>query len=183
VFPGGRIDPSDYLPGSEDVVEAARRAATREAAEEAGVAIAGEDLVLISRWITPEPLPKRFDTWFFAARSRGEAVQVDGGEIHAHDWMSPGRALESQRGGHIELPPPTFVTLLEISRLGCVADVLETFRTRPPEEFLPRLRTSGDSAFTLYTGDVAYDGGAVDAPGPRHRLRMVGTDWAYEREI
>jgi 8-oxo-dGTP pyrophosphatase MutT (NUDIX family) len=184
VFPGGRIDAADYAPGSSDVVEAARRAAIREAAEEAGVQVAREDLVLISRWITPEPLPKRFDTWFFAAAARGgEPIRIDGGEIHAHEWMSAGRALEAHRAGEIELPPPTFVTLLEISRLGCVTDVLGTFRSRPPEEFLPRLRTSGDSAFTLYKGDAAYEGGDVDAPGPRHRLRMAGNDWRYERDL
>lgn len=183
VFPGGRIDPEDYVrAASEDVVAAAREAAVREAQEEAGVAIGRADLVLVSRWITPEPLPKRFDTWFFAAPSRGQAVQIDGGEIHAHEWMSPTHALDLQRRGEIELPPPTFVTLLEISRLGCVDATLQTFQSRPPEQFLPRLRTSGDAAFTLYEGDAAYGGGDVDAPGPRHRLRMVGTSWEYERQ-
>lgn len=183
VFPGGRIDPADYVrAGSqEDVIAAARQAAVREAAEEAGLAIDMDELVPISRWITPEPLPKRFDTWFFAAASRGQAVKIDGGEIHAHEWMAPERALAMQRSGQIELPPPTFVTLLEISRLGGVDAALQAFRSRPPEEFLPRLCTSGDAIFTLYEGDAAYGGGDVDAPGPRHRLRMVGCEWEYVR--
>src|SRR5512140_540806 len=69
VFPGGRIDPADYagLADPSDVIAAARRAAIREAAEEASVTVAEDGLLLLSRWITPEGLPKRFDTWFFAA--------------------------------------------------------------------------------------------------------------------
>lgn len=182
VFPGGRIDPEDYGDSS-DVIEAAQQAAVREAAEEAGVAIARQELVLISRWITPEPLPKRFDTWFFIATARSsQAVQIDGGEIHEHRWITPADSLSSFSRGEIDLPPPTFVTLLQLSRLGPLATVLDAYRGRPHEEFLPRLRTTPEAAYTIYAGDVAYEGGDVDAPGPRHRLRMVGTDWRYERE-
>src|SRR5262249_4022743 len=86
VFPGGRIDPEDY-DASRDVIAAARRAAVREAREEAGVSIAENSLALLSRWVTPEGLPKRFDTWFFVAPAESLSVTVDGGEIHAHQWL------------------------------------------------------------------------------------------------
>lgn len=184
VFPGGRIDPEDYQgAASGDIVEAARRAAVREAAEEAGLSIDRGELVLISRWITPESLPKRFDTWFFAAAARDHLVRIDGGEIHAHQWIAPARALESHARGEIDLPPPTFVTLLQLAEMGCPTEVLRNYRQRRAEDFFPRLRRSGDTAYTLYEGDVAYEGGDVDAPGPRHRLCMVGTKWRYEREF
>jgi 8-oxo-dGTP pyrophosphatase MutT (NUDIX family) len=109
VFPGGRLDPVDYAAGAGDTVAAARYAAVREAREEAGLVLHAEALVLLSRWITPTPLPKRFDTWFFAGRGSAAPVEVDGGEIHDHRWMTPGAALAAQRAGEIELPPPTFV--------------------------------------------------------------------------
>src|SRR5262245_22559858 len=84
VFPGGRLDPEDYSGRRpDDVIDAARNAAVREAKEEAGVAVSSERLVLFSRWVTPEPVPKRFDTWFFAAPCESGDVCVDGGEIHA----------------------------------------------------------------------------------------------------
>lgn len=184
VFPGGRIDPEDFAAaGSDDIVEAARRAAVREAAEEAGVPVDLADLVLVSRWVTPDNLPKRFDTWFFAAAAGDHAVRVDGGEIHEHRWMVPAEALELQARGEIDLPPPTFVTLLELSRLGGRGDALRCYRGRPAEEFIPRFRAAGGTAYTLYAGDVAYEGGDVDAPGPHHRLSMVGTQWRYERDF
>ena len=47
VFPGGRVDPGDHLPGGDaDEKDAARRAAAREAHEEAGVRVDPADLHL-----------------------------------------------------------------------------------------------------------------------------------------
>jgi 8-oxo-dGTP pyrophosphatase MutT (NUDIX family) len=183
VFPGGRLDPEDYEKAGtpNDVVAAARHAAVREAWEEAGVVIAGAQLVTVSRWVTPEGLPKRFDTWFFAARAGNEAVRVDGGEIHEHRWMHPTDALAAQRAGEIELPPPTFVTLTQLAAFRTVDDALATLRRGPVESFLPRLHILPDGACTLYDGDVAYDSGDVEEPGPRHRLWIVESGWRYER--
>ena len=33
----------------------------------------------------------------------------------------------------------------------------------------------------LYHQDVAHGGGALDRPGPKHRLWMVESGWRYER--
>src|SRR5262249_60726946 len=51
VFPGGRVDQGDYLAAGigADAVRAARYAAVREAAGEAGGVIAGDRLVMLSR--------------------------------------------------------------------------------------------------------------------------------------
>ncbi len=54
VFPGGRIEAVDRVLASDDLDEAARRAAVREAREEAGIELSREGLVPISRWITPK---------------------------------------------------------------------------------------------------------------------------------
>jgi len=180
VFPGGRIDPEDY-DASADVVTAARRAAVREAREEAGVVISDDSLVRVSRWVTPEGLPKRFDTWFFAARAGDEAVQVDGGEIHAHRWLTPVEALAEQRAQRIELPPPTFVTLTMLAGQRSVAETLAAIRAQAFEAYLPRLHAIPEGACTLYAGDVAYDSGDLTQPGPRHRLWIRDAGWRYER--
>ena len=182
VFPGGRIDQEDYAAaGTDDVVAAARHAAVREAREEAGLSIAAGDLVLLSRWITPEPLPKRFDTWFFAAQAVGHDVQVDGGEIHDHRWFRIADALAAQKAGEIELPPPTFVTILSLAEHRTSAAALATFARGPVLTFAPRLATVTGAPCTLYEGDVAYETGDATAPGPRHRLVMLDGGWRYER--
>ena len=54
VFPGGRLDAGGSTRrGGGDTVAAAQRAAVREAREEAGLTLAPDALVLVSRWITP----------------------------------------------------------------------------------------------------------------------------------
>src|SRR5258705_608390 len=65
VFPGGRIDPDDYADAPEDLLAAARRAAGREAKEEAGGDVDSAALVHPSNWTTPETSGKRFPTWRF----------------------------------------------------------------------------------------------------------------------
>lgn len=182
VFPGGRLDPEDYAAsGGTDVVAAARHAAVREAREEAGVVLAPEQLVLVSRWITPEPLPRRFDTWFFAAPAGDAAVRVDGGEIHAHRWMRPCDALAAHRRRDIALPPPTFVTIECVRPFQQVREALAALARGPVETFMPRLCIVPDGACVLYSGDVGYDDWDPERPGPRHRLWMYESDWRYER--
>jgi len=183
VFPGGRIDAEDYsVSAPADVVAAARRAAVREAREEAGVVIERESLVLLSRWITPEMLPKRFDTWFFAAAVAAETVvEVDGGEIHEHRWLRVDQALAAQKAGEIELPPPTFVTLVGLSSHGTVGEAWASLSARPAETFVPRLHAVAGGACSLYAGDAGYEAGDPDRPGTRHRLWMIDSGWRYER--
>jgi 8-oxo-dGTP pyrophosphatase MutT (NUDIX family) len=181
VFPGGRIDPADYALGGDDVVAAARNAAVREAREEAGLALSPEALVLVSRWITPTPLPKRFDTWFFAGLGDEAPIEVDGAEIHDHRWIAPAAALAAQRAGEIELPPPTFVTIIRLAEHRCAADALAAFARGPVQTFKPRLCPIEGGAVTLYAGDAGYDDGEVEREGPRHRLWILESGWRYER--
>ncbi len=180
VFPGGRVDAADYA-GGDDVVAAARRAAVREAREEAGLELRVDDLLAISRWVTPVQLPKRFDTWFFAAEGTDAPVAVDGGEIHDHSWMSPVEALAAQRAGKIELPPPTFVTITAIAPHANARAALAALGREPIEVFEPRLFPIEGGAVTLYAGDAGYADAELERPGPRHRLWIRDEGWRYER--
>lgn len=181
VFPGGRIDPDDYeVPGTGDVDAAARRAAVREVEEEAGIRLAPDSLVPFSRWTTPEGLPKRFHTWFFAAPAGRGAVRVDGGEIREYRWMRPEQALAAQRVGEIELPPPTFVTTLTLAPHASADRALSALAAGPLREFVPRVRRIGDGACCLYQEDAGYERVDVDATGSRHRLWILKSGWRYE---
>jgi 8-oxo-dGTP pyrophosphatase MutT (NUDIX family) len=187
VFPGGRIDAEDIArakpdgAGSHDPIDAARHAAVREALEEAGIAVEARSLVPFAEWVTPEILPKRFRTWFFAARAGG-TVQVDGGEVVEYSWVTADTALSGHRSGQLDLPHPTWMTLTSLREHRTVDAALSALAAAEFGVFRPRLFPTNGGTLSLYEGDVAYDGGDVDAPGPRHRLYAVnGNDWRYER--
>ena len=181
VFPGGRIDPADLTHG--DLVATARRAAVREAHEEASLTLDPDRLVTVSHWTTPEGRPRRFATWFFAAVLDIHVdVVVDGGEISAHRWLRPDDALKARAEGQLELPAPTFVTLSLLTHFACSSEALAYFARTTPPVYLPKPRDTADGLVSLYQGDVAYEGGPLDEPGPRHRLHMLNTRWHYEQD-
>jgi len=180
VFPGGKVDAADLRPG-EDAVAAARRAAVREAQEEAGLALALESLVPISRWITPEISPKRFDTWFFLA-SLNDACEicVDGAEIQAHRWVAPAEALGLHRERSLRLAPPTFVTLSTLASHRSAEQALRALEGHEVPTFRPRIVRIAQGAVMLYPGDAGYEPVDPDRPGPRHRLWALTEGWRYE---
>ncbi len=189
VFPGGRIDPTDYPGGvaapddPEAVLAAARRAAVREAAEETALHIDESTLVWFSHWTPPPITPKRFATWFFAARAPAdtEALRADGGEIHAVGWMDPDEGLARRNAGEIELAPPTWITLEQLRGHESVEATLATLSAQPPEHFTTRFARVEGGAVALYHGDAGYEIDDPDRPGDRHRLWMLETGWRYER--
>ena len=182
VFPGGRIDPEDYIPGKpKDTLAAARRAAVREAQEEAGLTVPCEEMIWISHWTTPEGQPQRYSTWFFLAAAQDGAVQIDGDEIHDHRWMRPDLALAAQRTQEIELPPPTFVTLTKLSAYSSLPEALSHFAAKEPEIFVPRYTKVSGGLCSMYEDDVGYPDIDVDRPGQRHRLWMIDSGWKYEK--
>ena len=180
VFPGGRIDDADRADGA-DLDAAARAAAVREAREEAGLEIDARALVPVARWTTPEGMPRRFVTWFFASRSRGVEVSVDGGEIHEFRWLTPAAALAAQRAGEIELPPATFVTTAMLVAFPDADAALRALRARPAPSFFPRFQRVPGGACSLYEGDAGYADGDLAREGTRHRLWMLDSGWRYER--
>lgn len=185
VFPGGRVETVD---GTGD--DGARRAAVREAEEETGLRIDAAALVPLSRWIPPPQAPKRFDTWFFVAPMPDGATEVviDGGEIGDHVWTTPAAALAAQGRGEVEMLPPTWVSLHQLSAHADVATALAAVTAGPTERFMTRIVSQGGGVLvSLWSPDAAYparvtdEPGPLDTPGPRHRLYMDPAGWRYER--
>jgi len=182
VFPGGRVDEGDAEGlAPDDEIAIARRAAAREAHEEAGLEIDAEAMVVFSHWTPPPITPKRFLTWFFLARAPEAPVVIDDGEIRDHAWMRPAEALRRRDAQEIELAPPTFVTLNELARFARVDDSLAAARSSEPERFETRIARGAAGPVALWHGDAGYESGEADASGPRHRLCMEDGCWRYER--
>ncbi len=180
VFPGGRIDPEDY-PEDGDIDVAARNAAVRETLEEAGISSKAGDFVWFSHWTPPPITPKRFSTWFFAARADDHAVSIDGGEIQDHAWLSPATALKRHAASEIDLAPPTWITLHTLSRYPSVDELLERLRATDAKHYETRLGERADGArVAMWQGDAGYDTWDANREGERHRLVMAKGGFLFE---
>lgn len=185
VFPGGRVDDDDR--GADELAKA-RSAAIRESAEETGLKIHDRPLEVWSFWAPPpmksmvvEGKKKRFATWFFIGHAPDTEVQIDMGEIHEHRWLQPSAALELHRNGEIELIPPTWVTLDQLSSHESMESAIATAHSTEPGVFVTR-PVPGKPVTLTWAGDVAYDDpSSVDSPGGRNRLTMAEGNWAYEK--
>jgi 8-oxo-dGTP pyrophosphatase MutT (NUDIX family) len=64
-----------------------------------------------SRWLTPEFEPRRFDTYFFAARLPvGQVTRDVSGEADLVRWVTPAQALAER----LPMLPPTVITLMQL---------------------------------------------------------------------
>jgi 8-oxo-dGTP pyrophosphatase MutT (NUDIX family) len=185
VFPGGQVDESDLALGG-DEIDGSRRAAVREAKEEAGLDLDEAALVPLSFWLPPPQAPRRFATWFFLASVASDGgVEVDQVEIRDHRWLGPGAAMAARNGGQIELAPPTFTTLWWLDRFGRVAGALSAAASGPPGRFHTHIASAphGGILASLWAGDAGYEDGDLERPGPRRRLVMDPSGWRVEIDV
>ena len=181
VFPGGKVDPEDFA-GDDDIVAASRRAASREAFEEADLVLDESTLVPYSHWMPPTVVPRRFATWFFATRAPRGAdgdVTIDGGEIVDHLWVTPADALARHQRGEVDLVPPTWITLNHLAAFADAEAALEGIDEREPPFYLTRMLSQAPPTVAWH-GDAGYHSGDLDAPGGRHRLTMEPGNWTLQ---
>ena len=99
-----------------------------------GLRLAVDGMHYVSRWITPEGAPRRFDTRFFVGAAPERQTPLhDAEETIAHEWVRPGEVLDRHRRGDVELMTPTMRSLHWLATEDTVADVLAAAATSGPE--------------------------------------------------
>jgi len=153
VFPGGSVDGADG-----EGQAGLKAAAVRELSEETGIELpAGAELVAFARWITPESVKTRFDTWFYLAPApAGIEPQVDGAEIVDAIWLSPVQALERQAAGQLVMVFPTIKQLQQLAGFASSQSLLSHARAHQVKPVQPRIVGSGERARILLPGDPGY---------------------------
>ena len=113
-----------------------------------------------AHWITPELMPRRFDTRFFMAEvPEGQTCSPDQHEVTLGVWMSPRCALEENLAGRTALSPPTVVTLHELLQYEDCRDLRQALETRGwGETIMPRLvpLAKGHGAVIVEPWDPCY---------------------------
>ena len=184
VFPGGRIDPEDFK-APDDLMEASRSAAVREAKEETDLDIEISSLVRFSHWVPPPAnMPRLFATWFFLAPAPQQAgVTVDGSEICDYMWVTPEEALKKRDAGELEFAPPTFITLQELAKQPDSKSTFSFAESREPPFFATRIVKEGENTIALWHGDAGFETSDPSTKGPRHRLVLSKKSWQLEKDL
>ncbi len=142
VFPGGAVDPDDG-----EGEEGHRACAVREVSEEVGLEIDAADLVPYSRWITPKPVPTRFDTRFYLALAPPHSPpEPDGSETVDAGWFEPQAALDRHYADREEfkLVFPTIKHLESLVPFANATEALEATRRREVKAVEPEVVGEGD---------------------------------------
>jgi len=120
--------------------------------------LAVDRLHLLSRWITPATMPRRFDTYFFVAEMpEGQAPLHDSVETVDSTWVSPRTALDRFQAGDFPLVFATEKHLDRLAQFDSVAAVFESATSADLTPIQPRpINRDGGTAF-LIPGDPGYD--------------------------
>ncbi|WP_436737603.1 NUDIX hydrolase [Streptomyces sp. BBFR102] len=90
-----------------------------------GLVLRSDLLAAWARWITPEFEPRRYDTWFFAARLPvGQVTAETSGEADRTEWTRPADAAARYDRGELLMMPPTIATLRALLPYASTAEAL-----------------------------------------------------------
>ena len=129
-----------------------------EIAETKGLRYLGDALHPFSRWITPLPFPRRFDTWFYVAVMPPRQMPIhDRAETTESTWISPEEALHRYEDGTF---PLVFATEQHLRRMAQYASIEEMIASTEGADLRPvipkPIERDGEQAFLL-PGDPGYD--------------------------
>jgi 8-oxo-dGTP pyrophosphatase MutT (NUDIX family) len=123
-------------------------------------------LVPFAHWITPEFMPKRFDTHFFLVAAPPDQLAVhDGFESVDSLWTTIPRALELEKTGQRTIIFPTLENMKKLGRSHSVRTALENARHDTIVTVQPRISKDPDGTLMMVIPEEAgYD--TVRAPIP-----------------
>jgi 8-oxo-dGTP pyrophosphatase MutT (NUDIX family) len=124
-----------------------------------GMLLTLDELVPYAHWITPEGMPKRFDTWFFLAAAPPEQAGAhDGKESTDSIWVSPREALAGGESGRFKLPFPTMRNLIKLGKHRTVKSALDDARGKPVVTVMPVMTKENGGRQLRIPAEAGYDG-------------------------
>ena len=116
-------------------------------------------LVPFAHWITPEFVPKRFDTHFFAAAVPGDQIGIhDGREAIDSVWISPQQALHDAQSGRFTVVFATARNLWKLAQSASATAALDAARASRIVTVMPELVTSETGRALRIPAAAGYGG-------------------------
>ena len=118
-----------------------RQGSLLEMARRERLVLATDQLIYCAHWITPEDLPKRYDTHFFLAKAPAQQEAIyDQLETSDGVWIEPETALERFAAGTFPIAFPTYHQLRALSAFSGTEEALQTAALHPIATQQPRLK-------------------------------------------
>lgn len=129
-----------------------------EIARAEGLRYLGDALHPFSRWITPRPFPRRFDTRFYVAVMPPRQMPIhDRAETTASVWISPEDAIAEYEEGAFPLVFATEQHLRRMAGFASIEEMIAATEMADLEPVTPQpIERNGEQAFLL-PGDDGYD--------------------------
>ena len=138
-----------------------------EFAEREDLRLACDELTHFAHWITPENLPKRFDTHFYLAKAPADHLALhDGHESVDSVWITPAQAMADAESGSRTV---IFPTVRNLAKLGLSPTAEEAIAKAHAEEVvsvLPRIEQREDGPYICIPPEAGYDVSEVPVPRP-----------------
>lgn len=126
-------------------------------------------LIPFAHWITPERVPKRFDTYFYAVPApQTQIPEHDGTESVDSVWIRPAVAVAEAEAGERSVMFPTRLNLNRLENGGTVDNVLVAAGEQALVTVMPTMKKADDGSRILTIPEEAGYGGSefvVDYPG------------------
>ncbi|MEI9931337.1 MAG: NUDIX domain-containing protein [Rhizomicrobium sp.] len=117
--------------------------------------LALDQLARFAHWITPEHMPKRFDTHFFIAPSPvGHAGRHDGRESVDSTWITAERAITDRKTWNVVFP--TKLNLMKLAASRNVAEAMVAAKTATPLTVTPWVEEGPDGKVLRIREDAGY---------------------------
>lgn len=114
-------------------------------------------LVYFAHWITPEPLPVRFDTHFFLAPVPSDFKgNHDGAESVDSVWITPEKAINDADAGKYMLMFPTRMNLLKLGTKKKVSEAISAAKADNVATVMPVIKREKNGYFISIPENVGY---------------------------
>jgi 8-oxo-dGTP pyrophosphatase MutT (NUDIX family) len=138
----------------------------RDLLEREDLELAADLLAIHAHWITPEGVPRRFDTLFFSALAPADHLAAhDGVESTQHAWLRPEDALEQTRNKERQMIFPTSCNLEVLQGFASAREVFEASRKRPVVPVLPRFEQRAGGRELIIPPEAGYPTSSELLPG------------------